>query len=142
MVAFGIMRIAKTRSWAPLARHDLFLRQRSSGDLRALKRLPGAFRTEHLSQRGRVVRNNQHSHCWTWYGRVMTGLFTWLRQDMRRVEEHTAERFNQMGGRIDRLESQTNEGFDRLETRPAAIEHGQAKLKGLREAITGRRTAS
>lgn len=52
---------------------------------------------------------------------LMVGLFTWLRQEV--------------GNR-----------FDRLETRLAAVEHGQAKLggllEGLREAITGRRAAS
>ena len=63
---------------------------------------------------------------------LMVGLFAWLRQDL--------------GGRIERLESQTNERFDRLENRLAAVEHGQAKLEGLleglREAISGRRAAS
>ena len=80
---------------------------------------------------------------------LMIGLFTWLRQDMGgridRLESRTNQRFY-------RLESQTNERFrvderfDRPETRLAAVEHGQAKLEGLleglREAISGRRAAS
>lgn len=74
---------------------------------------------------------------------LMVGLFAWLRQDMggriERLESRTNDRF-------DRMEAQTNGRFDRLENRLAAVEHGQAKLEGLleglREAIAGRRTAS
>lgn len=59
---------------------------------------------------------------------LMIGLFVWLRQDM------------------DTLRRETNSRLDRLETRLAAVEHGQAKLEGLleglREAISGRRAAS
>ena len=66
---------------------------------------------------------------------LMIGLFAWLRQDVRRIDE-----------RLERLEERTDERFDRLETRLAAVEHGQAKLEGLleglREAISGRRAAS
>ena len=55
---------------------------------------------------------------------LMVGLFAWLHQDVRRID--------------DRL--------DRLENRLAAVEHGQAKLEGLleglREAIVGHRAAS
>ena len=74
---------------------------------------------------------------------LMIGLFAWLRQDMggriERLESRTNDRF-------DRMEAQTNGRFDRLENRLAAVEHGQAKLEGLleglREAIVGRRAAS
>ena len=70
---------------------------------------------------------------------LMIGLFAWLRQDVRRMEDR-------LTNRLDRLETQTNERFDRLENRLAAVEHGQAKLEGLleglREAISGRRAAS
>lgn len=74
---------------------------------------------------------------------LMVGLFAWLRQDMggriERLESRTNDRF-------DRMEAQTNGRFDRLENRLAAVEHGQAKLEGLleglREAIAGRRAAS
>ena len=74
---------------------------------------------------------------------LMVGLFAWLRQDMggriERLESRTNDRF-------DRLEAQTNGRFDRLENRLAAVEHGQARLEGLleglREAISGRRAAS
>ena len=59
---------------------------------------------------------------------LMLGLFAWLRADMRHMEE--------------RMEARMNERFDRIETRLAAVEHGQAKLEGLleglREAIGGR----
>lgn len=59
---------------------------------------------------------------------LMLGLFAWLRADMRRMEEG--------------IEDRMNERFDRMETRLAAVEHGQAKLEGLleglREAIAGR----
>ena len=92
---------------------------------------------------------------------LMIGLFAWLRQDARRMEDRltnridrlesqTNERIGQLesrtNDRFDRLETQTNERFGRLENRFAAVEHGQAKLEGLleglREAISGRRAAS
>ena len=85
---------------------------------------------------------------------LMVGLFAWLRQDLggriERLESRTNERIDrletQTNERFDRLETQTNERFDRLENRLAAVEHGQAKLEGLleglREAISGRRAAS
>ena len=85
---------------------------------------------------------------------LMVGLFAWLRQDLggriERLESRTNERIDrletQTNKRFDRLETQTNERFDRLENRLAAVEHGQAKLEGLleglREAISGRRAAS
>ena len=70
---------------------------------------------------------------------LMVGLFAWLRQDARQMEDR-------LTNRLDRLEAQTNDRFDRLENRLAAVEHGQAKLEGLleglREAIAGRRAAS
>lgn len=85
---------------------------------------------------------------------LMIGLFAWLRQDLggriERLESWTNERIDrletQTNERFDRLETQTNERFARLENRLAAVEHGQAKLEGLleglREAISGRRAAS
>ena len=70
---------------------------------------------------------------------LMVGLFAWLRQDARQMEDR-------LTNRLDRLEAQTNDRFDRLENRLAAVDHGQAKLEGLleglREAIAGRRAAS
>ena len=81
---------------------------------------------------------------------LMVGLFAWLRQDM--------------GGRIDRLESRTNEKFDQVSARITgrerdhqerfvSLDRGQAELRermakleglleGLREAVTGHRAAS
>ena len=50
---------------------------------------------------------------------LMVGLFAWLRTDIVRL-----------GDRIDRLDE-----------RLRAVEHGQAKLEGLREAISGRNAA-
>ena len=50
---------------------------------------------------------------------LMVGLSAWLRTDIVRL-----------GGRIDRLDE-----------RLRAVEHGQAKLEGLREAISGRSAA-
>ena len=81
---------------------------------------------------------------------LMIGLFAWLRQDARRMEDRLTNRIDrlesQTNERIGQLESRTNERFDRLENRLAAVEHGQAKLEGLleglREAISGRRAAS
>lgn len=103
---------------------------------------------------------------------LMVGLFAWLRQDMggriERLESRTNDRIDQLesrtNDRIGQLESRTDQRFeqmearinekfdkvdgrfDRLESRLAAVEHGQAKLEGLleglREAIVGRRAAS
>ena len=81
---------------------------------------------------------------------LVVGLFAWLRQDARRMEDRLTNRIDrlesQMNERIGQLESRTNDRFDRLENRLAAVEHGQAKLEGLleglREAISGRRAAS
>ena len=57
-------------------------------------------------------------------GLLSTGLFTWLRADMVKVEERLRADLKQMADRVGRLE------------------YGQAKLEGLleglREAITGR----
>ena len=77
---------------------------------------------------------------------LMVGLFAWLRQDIRQLESRTNDRFDRMeaqtNGRFDSVDAR----FDRLESRLAAVEHGQAKLEGLleglREAIAGRRQAS
>ena len=70
---------------------------------------------------------------------LMIGLFAWLRQDMGILRQ-------EVGKQIGLLESRTDQRFDRLESRLAAVEHGQAKLEGLleglREAIVGRRAAS
>ena len=66
---------------------------------------------------------------------LMVGLFTWLRQDARRTEDRTAERFNQMGERIAALDR----GQAELRERMAKLE---GLLEGLREAISGRRAAS
>ena len=95
---------------------------------------------------------------------LMVGLFAWLRQDARQTEDRLTNRF-------DRLESQTNERFDRVDEkfdrmgdritalerdhqeRFASLDRGQAELRermakleglleGLREAVTGRRVAS
>ena len=92
---------------------------------------------------------------------LMVGLFAWLRQDMgeriERLESQTNDRIDQLESRTDQrfeqMEARINEKFDkvggrfdRLESRLAAVEHGQAKLEGLleglREAIVGRRAAS
>ena len=66
---------------------------------------------------------------------LLIGLFAWLRQDIAGVE-------SRLGQRIDAVEKR----IDSVETRLAAVEHGQAKLEGLleglREAISGRRSAS
>ncbi len=71
-------------------------------------------------------------------GTPIFGLFAWLRADMRRMEERTNERFEQVDARFERLDAR----FERLEARMAAMEHGQARLEGLleglREAIAGR----
>ena len=62
-----------------------------------------------------------------------------LRQDMVRLESRLDERIN-------RLESRLREDMKQLTERVARVEHSQAKLEGLleglREAITGRASAS
>lgn len=61
--------------------------------------------------------------------------------------------FRRLDSRIDHLEKQTNERFDRIGDRITALDRGQAELRermakleglleGLREAISGRREAS
>ena len=77
---------------------------------------------------------------------LLIGLFAWLRQDVVGAESRLGQRIDavesRLGERIDAVEKR----IDSMETRLAAVEHGQAKLEGLleglREAISGRRAAS
>ena len=54
---------------------------------------------------------------------LLVGLFAWLRSDMSKGEERLRDDIKQLADRVGR------------------IEHSQAKLEGLREAITGRAAA-
>lgn len=81
---------------------------------------------------------------------LMTALFAWLRQDMGgridrlesrtndridQLESRTDQRFEQMEARINEKFDKVDGRFDRLENRLAAVEHGQAKLEGLLEGL-------
>ena len=56
-------------------------------------------------------------------GALMVTLFAWMRLDMKALREEMREEMR------------------RLESRLAAVEHGQARLEGLLEAIAGRAAA-
>ena len=74
------------------------------------------------------------------------GLRQDIRQDMARLESRLDEKINGLDAKIDGLESRMREDMKQLSDRLARVEHSQAKLEGLleglREAITGRATAS
>ena len=81
---------------------------------------------------------------------LMVGLFAWLRQDMggriERLESRTNQRFDQADDRISALERDHQERFASLDRGQAELRERMAKLEGLleglREAISGRRAAS
>lgn len=60
--------------------------------------------------------------------------FTWISKRADRQEDWTDEHMNW-------LKSWTGERLAWVETRLAALEHSQARLEGLPEAISGRRVA-
>ena len=62
---------------------------------------------------------------------LIVGLFAWLRQDINRLE-------TRMDARLSEVETQMNTRSSELRERMAELE---GLLEGLRESITGRRTA-
>ena len=66
---------------------------------------------------------------------LLVGLFAWLRQDMKQVEER-------LRSDMAKGEQRLRDDIKQLADRAGRLEHSQAKLEGLleglREAITGR----
>ncbi len=82
-------------------------------------------------------------------GGLLIGLFAWLRQDIRRMDERfdrVDERFDRMDDRITVFVRDNQERFVSLDRGQAELRERMAKLEdlleGLRESVTGRREAS
>ena len=76
---------------------------------------------------------------------LTTGLFAWLRADISGLGERLDKRIDDLGERLDKRADELRKRIDGLDGCLRAVEHGQAKLKGLlegsREAISGRNAA-
>ena len=84
---------------------------------------------------------------------LIVGLFAWLRQDINRLETRMNTRLSEVEARMEarlseveaRMDARLSEVETNMSTQSSELRERMAKLEGLleglREAITGRRTA-